>query len=48
MYHFPCFKIKKTKTWGSPGGSVVNNPAVNARDTDLIPALERSLIPRSN
>ena len=36
MYHYPCFEIKKTKTWGFPGGSVVKNPAVNSRDTDLI------------
>ena len=31
-----------------PGGAVVKNPPANAGDTDSIPGLGRSHIPRSN
>ena len=35
MYHYPCFKIKKTKTWGFPGGKVVKNPPALGQEDSL-------------
>ena len=38
----------KKKSWGFPGGAVVENLPASAGDTGLSPGLGRSHMPRSN
>ena len=40
--------FKKGKARDFPGGAVLKNPLANAGDTDSIPGLGRSHMPRSN
>ena len=41
------YRLKK-KSWGFPGGTVVENLPANAGDTGSSPGLGRSHMPRSN
>ena len=46
-----CNKLKTFKNgphWDLPGGPLVNNPPVNAGDTDSIPSLGRFHMPQGN
>ena len=47
ILYFTIYIFKKAKSWGFPGGAVVENLPANAGDTGSSPGLGRSHVPQS-